>query len=82
MSRKLPLNRCIAHIVGVNPDELKSSMFWRGDVVVVAFKSHGPYIDCHNADTSVTGAVEVMLRHAYMEGRLERVLDIDEEKCK
>jgi hypothetical protein len=83
MSPKLPLNRCVTRIVGVDPDALGSRLFWRGDVVVMRFESQDDiYINCQNVDISVTSALEVVLRDAYMNGHLERALSLDESQCK
>jgi hypothetical protein len=83
MSPKLPLNRCVARIVGVDPDELGSRLFWRGDVVVMRFESQDDiYINCQNADISLMSALGVILKDAYMRGHLERELTQDESQCK
>ena len=83
MSPKLPLNRCLARILYTNPDNLESKLFWRGDVVMMRYESQDDiYINCQNADVSSTGALEEMLRDAYMTGCLERELSQDESQCK
>ena len=83
MSPKLPLNRCVARIVNPNTDNLKSKLFWRGDVEMMRYESQDDiYINCQNADVSSTGALKEMLRDAYMMGRLQRELSQDESQCK
>ena len=83
MSPKLPVNCCVARIVGVDPDELFSKLFWRGDVIVMRFESLDDiYINCQNADMSLTNDLELFLRDAYMRGFLERELTNDESWCK
>ena len=83
MSPKLPLNRCVARIVDANPDDLESKLFWRGDVVMMRYETQDDiYINCINADVSSTGALEDILRDAYMRRRLERMLNDDELECK
>jgi len=78
MSPKLPLNRCVARIIGLNPDNLGSELFWRGDVVVMEYKSQdGIFIDCQNANASEIIKLEEYLKDAYYEGRLERELAQD-----
>lgn len=83
MSPKLPLNRCVARIVDANPDDLKSKLFWRGDVVMMKYESQDEiYINCQNADVSSTDDLEEVLRDAYMTGRLEEELSQSELLCK
>ena len=83
MSPKLPLNRRVARIVDANLDDLKSKLFWRGDVIMMRYETQDDiYISCQNADVSSTGALEEILRDAYMTGRLERELSQDEWECK
>jgi hypothetical protein len=78
MSPKLPLNRCVARIIGLNPDNLGSELFWRGDVVVMEYKSQDEiFIDCQNANASAIIKSEEYLRDAYYEGWLEKELDQD-----
>ena len=83
MSPKLPLNRCVARIVGENLDNLGSQLFWRGDVVVMKFESQDDFhIDCQDADTSVISELEQILKDAYFKGMLERELSMDKADCK
>ena len=83
MSPKLPLNRCVARIVDANPDDVKSKLFWRGDVVMMKYESQDDiYINCQNTDVSSAGALEGVLRDAYMTARLEWQLHQDESQCK
>lgn len=85
MSPKLPLNRCITRIIGVDPNELGSELFWRGDVVGMKFEpksEYSPIIQCYDADASAIVALGNALVDGYAEGRLERVLSCDEALCK
>ena len=84
MSSKLPLNRCVARIIGINLDKAGSNLFWRGDVVVMRFEPRGAkdeefsYIDCEDADLSVVSRLEERLRDFYNVGSLERNSTWDE----
>jgi hypothetical protein len=85
MSPKLPLNRCIARIIGVDPNKLGSELFWRGDVVGMKFEpesKHSPIVQCYDADASAIVALGDALVDDYREGKLERALSSDEELCK
>jgi glutathionyl-hydroquinone reductase len=83
MSPKLLLNHCVTHIVGVDPDELGSELFWRGDAVVMRFESQDDiHINCQNVNISMTSDLEVVLRDAYMSGHLEQTLTMNESLCK
>jgi hypothetical protein len=79
MSPRLPLNRCVARVLDIDPDtnNVGSKPFWRGDVVAMKFElqsERSSYIDCHDADSSAIGVLEEMLRDAYYEGLLEQEL--------
>jgi len=84
MSPKLPLNRCIARIIGVDPNKLGAELFWRGDVVGMKFEpesEHSPIVQCYDADASAIVALGNALVDDYTEGKLERVLSSDKEQC-
>jgi hypothetical protein len=84
MSPKLPLNRCIARIIGVDPNELEPELFWRGDVVGMKFapESRYPIIQCYDADASAIVALGNALVDDYGEGKLEQELSLSEHLCK
>jgi hypothetical protein len=85
MSPKLPLNRCIARIIGVDPNELGSELFWRGDVVGMKFEpesEHSFMVQCYDADASAIVALGNSLVDDYGAGKLEKELSSDEEHCK
>ena len=82
MSPKLPLNRCVARIVGENLDNLESQLFWRGDVVVMKFNGIGNDLDSQDADTSVISGLEYILKDAYLKGMLASELTRDETRRK
>lgn len=85
MSPKLPLNRCIARIIGVDPNNLESELFWRGDVVGMKFEpesEYSPIVQCYDADASAIVALGDVLVDDYREGKLELGLLLDEGQCK
>ena len=87
MSPKLPLNRCIARILDIDPDasNIESELFWRGDAVAMKFESATLYsrcVNCYDTDSSAIGNLQEMLRNEYSTGILEQQLSSDEKICK
>lgn len=85
MSPKLPLNRCVARLLDIDPDTDNIGLFWRGDVVAIKHEpqsEYSSYGDCHGTDASAIGELENMLRDAYSGGILEQDLFRDELMCK
>jgi hypothetical protein len=87
MSPQLPLNRCVARLLDIDPNtnNVGSKLFWRGDVIAMKFEKrseNSSYITCHDADSSAIGHLGDILRDAYSEGNLERELFMDECFCK